>query len=200
MTQDRWNGWSSGGATGADSDQDRWATPPEVFGPLDLEFGYGLDAAARGDNAKVRENWLGPDHPNPARRDGSSALAWVTHAHGRPVWCNPPYSTAGTFARAAQLASIRGVTSTLLVFARTDTTWWWEHVLGRDPQSGRRLPLPCAAEIRWRAGRITFLDPETGAPRLDAKGAPTSAPAPSVLLVYRPNTYAAWPHHGVFER
>jgi hypothetical protein len=62
--------WSE---TQSDTDASaRWRTPPEMFGPLHAEFQFGLDAAAMAESALV-PYWLGPDHPNPSRRDAFTA-------------------------------------------------------------------------------------------------------------------------------
>lgn len=179
-------------ARAGDEDQDRWATPRDLFDPLHAEFGFSLDAAALANNRKVVD-YLGPDHALIERRDG------LVHPWCGVVWCNPPYSLAGDFAAVAQEeAHTHGLTCVLLVFARTDTGWWWRHVLGRDLVTRQRLDgVTCAAEIRWRPGRVAFLDPETGRPRLDRNGRPQSAPAPSVAIVYRGRCLADWPANGV---
>lgn len=182
------------GASSTDDDEDRWATPLEVFAPLHAEFGFTLDAAAIASNRKV-PLYLGPDHERIERRDGT-LHPWCSVG---ATWCNPPYSAAGEFLAAAQHHAAAGGTSVCLVFARTDTAWWWRYVLGRDPSTGDRLPVPCADEIRWRPGRVTFLDPLTGSPRLDKKGRPQSAPAPSVAIVYRPGLRQTWPVNGVLR-
>ncbi len=189
--------WSGG--AGADSDQDRWATPLALFADvsalLEVES-WGLDAAALACNRKVAA-YLGPDHPEPRRRDALTA-SWSAHSGGRPVWCNPPYSQAGRFAQVARSeAEQHGVVVALLVFARTDTRWWWLHVLARDPKNPTRRLGMCAADILWKPGRVSFLDPLTGEPRKDKHGRPQSAPAPSVLIVYRPGYDGDWPRNGV---
>ena len=45
-----------------------WSTPADLFTRLDRRHHFTLDAAATTANAKVA-NWLGPDHPDPSRRD-----------------------------------------------------------------------------------------------------------------------------------
>lgn len=179
-------------ASATDDAEDRWATPDDVFAPLHAEFGFTLDAAAIASNRRC-PLYLGPDHEQIERRDG------LVHPWVGTAWCNPPYSIAGEFAKAAQRHAANGGTAVLLVFARTDTAWWWSHVLGRDPSGDRLKGLPCADEIRWRRGRITFLDPATGSARLDKHGRPQSAPAPSVAIVYRPGMRQAWPANGVLR-
>lgn len=178
-----------GSARGGDEEKDRWATPPEIFDPLHAEFGFGLDVAAATGTATCME-WLGPEHPDPTRHDGLSASWHALSPAGRPAWCNPPYSIAGDFLRVGRLeAQNHGLVSVHLVFARTDTRWWWESVLGRDRDTQERTGL-CAAEIRWRKGRVKFIDPQTGKPR-------AGAPAPSVAIVFRPGFTGEWPTNRV---
>ena len=185
-----------------------WMTPPEIMIPLQKEFQFTLDAAANANG--WHPNYLGPDHRQPDRRDSFGA-DWRALGEGGPVFVNPPYGRG--IAKWMALAQRWGekIPVAVLVFARTDTTWWWRHVLGRDPETGELLGtvqqlLPgvqtsgsqCASEIRWRPGRIAFVDPDTGEPRRDSNNRPTSAPAPSVLVVYRPGYSGDWPTNGVF--
>jgi phage N-6-adenine-methyltransferase len=77
-------------------------------------------------------------------------------------WMNPPYGRAiGDWMRKAYLASLAGATVVCLTFARTDTDWFHRWVLGK-------------AEIRFIKGRVKFV------------GATSGAPAPSILIIYRP--------------
>jgi hypothetical protein len=57
--------------------KDDWATPPEVFDPLNAEFGFDLDAAALSHNHKCSA-WFGPDHPANSRCGIAlySGLSW----------------------------------------------------------------------------------------------------------------------------
>jgi len=182
---------------GDEDEKNHWATPPEVFAPLDRVFGFGLDVAARISSTKVPTSWVGPDHPDPTRRDAFS-VEWPELSEGRPVWLNPPYGRG--IDRWMEMASYWGerVTVAVLIFARTDTIWWWLHVLARDPKTGKRVRrptgrrVPCAAEIRWRAGRLRFLAPDTGKPK-------DAAPAPSALVVFRPGYTGDWPVNGVLR-
>lgn len=81
---------------------------------------------------------------------------------GREVcWCNPPYDDIGAWIRKAYEASLTGATVVCLVYARTDTEWFHDWVYGK-------------AELRFLRGRIRFV------------GAKNSAPAPSMLVIYRP--------------
>jgi phage N-6-adenine-methyltransferase len=180
-------------STSADDEDEKnlWATPPEVFGPLHSYFNYTLDAAARADSAKV-PNYIGPDHEDPMRRDAFSC-DWSELSGGRPVFLNPPYGRG--IERWIQLAHHQGqrVQVHVLTFARTDTGWWWRYVLGRDPKNPTAKPRPCASMLIWIPGRVLFLDPATGEPRKDKHGRPQSAPAPSVVVEFRPGYGAPWP-------
>jgi hypothetical protein len=62
-------------------------TPWPFFNVLNDEFRFGCDVAALYDNRKTY-SYLGPDHPNPSRRD-CLTVDWPTDA---PNWLNPPYS------------------------------------------------------------------------------------------------------------
>lgn len=78
------------------------------------------------------------------------------------VWVNPPYSRAiVSWVNRAIRFSQPHLPVVMLLPARTDTGWWHEQV------------LPHAAEIRFIRGRLRF------------QGAPTSAPFPSVIVVFR---------------
>lgn len=81
--------------------------------------------------------------------------------HGN-VFLNCPYGRGiGLWmAKAKQEAVERGSTVVCLIPARCDTNWWFDHV---------RL-----GEVRFLKGRLKF------------KGAPTSAPFPSALVIFRP--------------
>jgi len=143
------------------SDRGTWCTPPALFGQLDAEFDFCLDAAATGATAQVA-NYLGPDHAVEARRDCRLRDWPGTGA----AFCNPPYGRGvGDFVAACHREGQRRMV-VLLILARTDTAWWHEYVMH-------------AAEIRFIRGRVRFVDPETGEGR-------HPCPAPSVVVVFRP--------------
>lgn len=164
--------WSE---TGEDETGDaaRWRTPPEVFQPLHREFRFGLDVAAVSDSALI-PHWLGPDHPSPVRRDAFEADWTAARGHGPAAWMNPPYGRG--MGRWMVLAARWGrvMPVVVLILARTDLPWWDEVVMAT------------AAEIRFVRGRVRFLDGVTG----ERAG---GAPAPSVVLVWRPDRYALGP-------
>jgi phage N-6-adenine-methyltransferase len=136
------------------SGKDDWGTPPEVFNPLNAEFGFDLDAAATIHNRKVPE-WFGPGSDVP----DALAASWCDYAAN--VWCNPPYSRGlqKRFIEKAASEAHYGVTSVLLLPARTDTqafhTWIWDRERNQ-PYDG--------IDVRFLRGRIKFVGAQHGAP------------------------------------
>ena len=115
-----------------------WATPPEVFQPLNAEFGFTLDACATAENAKVSRFFN--EAVNGLQQD------WA----GERVWMNPPYGREiYAWTRKAREESRRGALVVGLLPASTDLAWWHEDVVGH------------ASEVRWIRGRVRFL---TGGP------------------------------------
>lgn len=75
---------------------------------------------------------------------------------------NPPYGKEiAKWMKKAYEESLKGATVVCLTFARTDTKWWHDYAMK-------------AAEIRFIKGRVRF------------EGADSSAPFPSVVIVFRP--------------
>lgn len=74
---------------------------------------------------------------------------------GERVFCNPPYSDILPWIARAREADL----AVYLLPCRTDTRWWHEHAMKAD-------------EIRFLRGRLRF------------SGSKSSAPFPSVVLVY----------------
>lgn len=90
------------------SSDDTWATPRDFYNKLNVEFNFGLDAAALSSSTLVPENWYGPDHTEPARRD-AFARSWSIDAIGRSIWLNPPYGrTIGNWLNKANAEALRG--------------------------------------------------------------------------------------------
>jgi len=128
------------------SDKMDWGTPGAFIHGVQKEFGdFTLDAAASGFNS-VAPAYIGPPEephacPEEVRGDcigncipgrvGIDALAidWAQVPSER-VWLNPPYGRrVGTWIKKAREQSMGVAESiTCLVAARTDTTWWHEHV------------------------------------------------------------------------
>lgn len=137
-----------------------WETPAGLYAPLHAEFDFVLDAAATIGNRKCEE-YLGPDHSDPARRDALVVPWHVWSGPRRVVWCNPPYGRdVGQWVEKAVIESCMGATVVMLLPVRTDTRWWFRYALDAD-------------EIRFLRGRLRF----------NAAG---SAPFPSAVLIFRP--------------
>ena len=126
-----------------------WRTPREFFARLDVEFAFDLDAAASADNALCARHYTEADDGLRQEWTGS-------------VWCNPPYGPIigrwlATGRRSAESGSAEVVV--MLVPARTDTSYWHEHVMRAD-------------EVRLVAGRLRFSDAD-------------QAPFPCATAVFR---------------
>lgn len=79
------------------------------------------------------------------------------------VWMNPPYGRSiGVWVRKAYLSARAGAVVVCLLPARTDTRWWHEYVTH-------------AHEHWFIKGRLKF------------GGAPSGAPFPSAVVVFRPS-------------
>lgn len=121
------------------SAKDDWETPAWLFGLLDAEFNFTLDAAANPANTKCARYWT--------QEDDGLAQPWEGQ-----VWCNPPYSRGvGVWIAKAAAEAAKGATVVLLLPARTDTRWFHDHVLG-------------TAEVRLVKGRLKFGGAESAAP------------------------------------
>lgn len=127
---------------------DEWETPDEFFQDLDEEFHFDLDACATDDNHKC-SNYFTKDQDGLLQNWG-----------GHTVWCNPPYSNVKGWMRKCYYEGHRPNTTVVaLVFAKTDTRWWWNYVQHK-------------CEIRFVKGRLKF-------------GGKDNAPYPSALLIWR---------------
>jgi phage N-6-adenine-methyltransferase len=118
-----------------------WATPDEVFKPLNDEFNFETDLCALPWNAKCKK-FFTPEMDGLKQR-------W------RGVcWLNPPFGNQiGKWIQKAYEASLRGAIVVCLVPTRTETIWWHNYCL--------------KGEIRFLRGRINFIDKQgrTGRPR-----------------------------------
>jgi site-specific DNA-methyltransferase (adenine-specific) len=140
--------WSEGiGRNGMNKDlmfssaSSEWETPPEIFEPLNKEFGFILDVCATAENAKC--------------------MVWYdrkTDAMGQPwplwgaLWMNPPYGREiHVWVNHAYVHGENGGTIVCLFPSRTDTKWWHDYVME-------------AAEVRFIKGRIKFVGAPAPAP------------------------------------
>jgi phage N-6-adenine-methyltransferase len=159
MTRRRDGGLAGSHRVHALARADDWETPADVFGPLNAEFGFTLDAAASTENAKCARFFSSHD-------DG------VSQDWGREtVWLNPPYGREiARWIRKAFLSARHGATVVCLVPARTDTAWWHDYA-----EKG---------EVRFVRGRIRF--ERGGIPIGDTTKGSAKSPFPSAIIVFRP--------------
>lgn len=131
-----------------------WCTPQDFFDKLNEEFDFVLDAAATDKTAKCG-TYFTPE------TDGLSQ-SWD---RGGAVFCNPPYGREiGKWVQKAHEEAIAGgYPIVLLIPARTDTSYFHDHIYGK-------------AEIRFIRGRLRFTD--------DDGNAADPAPFPSMVVIY----------------
>ena len=162
------------------SKSDEWCTPPEIFDPLNVEFRFDIDLAAKDPSMSRCQNWLSE----------AEILDWKDLlADGyRTGWCNPPYSDDEAFIREGAEAARHGFASAHLVFAKTDVAWWHEVVMKE------------ADEVRLIKGRVRFIAGEDmwltkkGQPFLLKKGERGDpAPKGSCVVVFRPTHERLYP-------
>lgn len=113
-------------------------TPHDLFKTLSDEVGgFDLDAAASVENHLCEFYFT--------EEDDALSKDW---GEGR-VWCNPPYSNWGEWAKKAFTEVTDGFTDEvwMLIPARTDTRAFHDYVWGR------------ASEIRFFKGRLKFTGP-----------------------------------------
>lgn len=139
----------------AASGSGEWLTPPSVIAALGT---FDLDPCSPGD----RRPWDTAKVHYDAEQNGLRQ-PW----EGR-VWLNPPYSNSGPWlARLAEHGH-----GTALIFARTETAIWHEHVWQR------------ATGILFLHGRLSFH-------YVNGKRAKANAGAPSALIAYGEPDYEA---------
>ena len=173
------------------SDSTEWETPQELFDQLNKEFNFEIDVCATYENKKCN-NWLGYGPGNiftdGLKHNWGDMVCWMNPPYGEPEIpcvtphekcnkkrCKPPTKDNLTgrgfhiteyipgvidWVKKAYEESLKGATVVCLLPARTDTKWFHNWVLGK-------------AEIRFIRGRLKFV------------GAPSFAPFPSILAIYK---------------
>lgn len=149
--------------------RNEWWTPEAVRLSVTSRTKLGLDAAASAESTLVTDNWLGPTHEDPDRRDALKFDHWADLAPpGTTVWLNPPYTPAAmmqAFLERAVATAAAGREVWALVPASTGSPWFQDFVLG------------AGGVPEFLRGRLTF----TG--RGSTGG---QAPWPSAIVVYPP--------------
>jgi site-specific DNA-methyltransferase (adenine-specific) len=138
---------------------DDWATPQWLFDRLNEEFKFTLDVCASDENHKCEKYFT--------QAQNGLAQSWAEHA----CWMNPPYGRriATWIAMAYEKVTGYGIgiapakSVVCLIPARTDTRYWHDYVAK-------------ASEIRLLRGRLKF------------GYATASAPFPSAVVIFRPDT------------
>lgn len=111
-----------------------WATPPEVFGPLDEEFHFTLDPCARPETAKCARYFT--------EAEDGLAQDWGHEV----VFMNPPYGREiKAWTKKARESAAKGALVVGLLPAGCDLAWWHDDILA------------VGAEIRFLRGRVRFL-------------------------------------------
>lgn len=141
-----------GGHQSRRAETETWLTPPWL---LDALGHFDLDPCA----APEPRPWPTAEFHYTEADDGLNR-AWPANAM---VWCNPPYGDAV----GAWLARCRAHPgpALALVFARTETAWFHEHVWN------------AAAAVLFLEGRLHFHHP-------DGRRAAHNAGAPSCIVAY----------------
>jgi phage N-6-adenine-methyltransferase len=76
-----------------------YATPRSFIAAVEKKFGkISLDLAANKKN-RVCENYLGPDHDNPKRRDAFEVDWAKALGKGKHAWLNPPFADIAPWAK-----------------------------------------------------------------------------------------------------
>lgn len=162
--------------------RNEWWTPEHLRERVLAGHEVVLDAAACAASRLVEE-YLGPDHPNPGRRDALAfddwhELAQTSHlarsvsgenGGGAVVWLNAPFlpsKTLGEFLSRAVSTASAGTTVVGLVPSATGTRWWWDHV------------SEAGAEVEFLRGRLAFGGPHAGT------GQATVAPWACALITW----------------
>ena len=114
-----------------------WATPHEIFDPLNSEFNFTLDPCATAETAKCKLFFT-------EEEDGLKQ-SWAGHR----VFMNPPYGREiYAWTKKASSEAECGTLVVGLLPASCDLAWWHDDIVGK-------------ADVRYIRGRVRFL---TGGP------------------------------------
>jgi phage N-6-adenine-methyltransferase len=143
-----------------------WFTPLDLYHKLDEEFHFYIDPCTTSANPLGCRIFY-------TKEDDGLTKDWP---RGN-VFCNPPYGRVGKgpkwVEKCVEHAIKRGKgTVVLLIPARTDTRWWFDHIWDGEKHKPRN-----GVEIRFIKGRLKFGNPEHRV---------NTAPFPSAVVVFRP--------------
>lgn len=158
--------------------RDDYATPREIYDPIDMIFNFSLDAAASASNHKAFSYIT--------EKQDALNMNWCAYLIAdfekrlceRPtnfnVWLNPPYKGVKAWVEKAwQETRDNNMTVVCLLPPAVDSPWF------------RDLVIP-HAEYFWYAGRIKFVHPTE-----EKKGPPKG----NLLAIFRPPLPNYW-HRG----
>lgn len=138
------------------SEKQDWETPQDFFDELDREFDFTLDVCATKENAKTEAYIY-----NSSLQQSWYNWNWEAFKEPDTCWMNPPYGRAiGKWIKKASEEASLGAIVVALLPARTDTKWFHDYIYKKH-------------EIRFLKGRLKFV------------GAKSSAPFPSMIVVFR---------------
>lgn len=129
------------------SNSDEWETPQHIFNKYNDIYKFTLDAAATSLNAKCTNYFT--------KESNGLEQGWYGN-----VWCNPPYSNVKLWIQKAYEESLKGITITMLLPARTDTIAWHEYIFPH-------------AKVEFLKGRLKFSNSKN------------SAPFPSAIVIFQ---------------
>lgn len=102
-------------------ESDKYETPPEVFGELNLKYGpFSLDVCAEAKTAKCKNFYK--------IEDDSLEMDWA-QGNGSRGWMNPPYSNPRPWIEKAIMEARLGFITCALLPADTSTKWFHDLVL-----------------------------------------------------------------------
>jgi hypothetical protein len=131
------------------ADRSQWWTPTDLRKRVLDTWDIGLDAAACNESALV-DNWLGPTHADPPRRDARTVVWADLVEPGQLVYCNAPYypsTLLGQFLERCVDTARRGVGVIGLIPASPCTGWWIRWV------------AEAGAEVQFLPGRLAYDGP-----------------------------------------
>lgn len=119
---------------------DDWATSPEVFATLDAEFHFTLDPCSDITNHKCPKFFT--------KEQNGLLQKWAPET----VFINPPFSLNKQFVRKAHDEARKGALVVLLIPARTNASWFHDHVWDDKLHCVRP-----GVELRFIRGRIPYV-------------------------------------------
>lgn len=139
---------------------DLWRTPVKLFEQYNRIYKFDLDGAACAADA-LCDTWFGPG----GLEEDALACEWHKVApYARCVWLNPPYSRVDEFVEKAAEEAAHGITTVMLLPARTDTQWFHKWLYCKPNVT-----------IKFLKGRVKYLN--------DQGEVQSSAPFPSMIVI-----------------